>query len=1394
MMDNKELLISELIKRIESLESKRGSGNEHTNDIAIIGMNCLFPGESNSLEKYWENLISGFDGITSVPDDRVYLNELRNGKKVVDKGGFINHSVSGFDADFFDTDHQDANYIDPQHRILLETAYNAIETAGIKPKSLIGTNTGVYIGVATSDYQTLIAKYSAETNENMAKGISASSAAGRIAYALKTEGPTLTVNTACSSALVALHIAAQALRNNEIDLAIVGGVNLLLSPDNFEVFEKEGVLSPESKCKVFDQSADGYVRGEGCGIVILKRLNDALAEHNNIDALIKGSAINQNGGSSAYTVPRVNAQTAVIKKALKMANISENEISYIELGSAGTKLGDQIEGDALVAAFNHVKFAQPLLLGSVKTNIGHLEAASGMASLIKTVLALKNKYIPAHKNFNSLNSSLNLSEIPAKIAAINQEWILAESQQKRYAGVSSFGFTGANAHLILQEAPVMVSPSVMLPESELHLILFSAKTQSSLEKYLHEFSNFLSKQKEKTNLFQEIVYKQNVSKDHFSVRVAVLASSIEDLKQKITNRNFVEKDSDFAKGNLDNDYPTIENNRELILSKLAQHYLNGNEINFNKLKEYYFAKTPTFATNVSVPSYCFEETYFWFPANASRENVTADFHYPCIRSAEIICDSSILINYNIDLVSNKEDFLPYDCIEALLETIEIIQENLFVSLPIHFEKINFVSNEIMTKEQRLQAIAKKDNDGHNLRLYSNMNNVWKPMIEASLAEYHLPKGIDYIEIEKLAIDELSAECNVPVELSDFNNYIQSIGRSDNAIFCQINLSEQASNYCVPPVCLEIGYFLINTLLAKNESFTPLSCSSIDYFYTASPEYLYIKIDENENDIASADLILIDKQGRVKLKISRLMLGKQTALQTHFKYPLYTTKWETINKTELNDNVEGKYFIFDKSNQIGKSINHPKIVITNNILEANTVVCLIRNSDYIEETKTLLKEIAQGIKLQAPKLIIVSEKMAPIDNQQPRVSAALGIYKSLLIESPKMKVSFVDVENIEKDINEALSYQKEDILAYRNGQFYCYRISPLTSDVLSVNVSLKQESDYIIAGEISSSAIELAKFMIQKEVNHLYIITTSNSSESKWLNDQKSKISFIKVEHVSHNAIADAFKSISEKNLIKGIFLFTDNNNQEDSFESFIEKTTYAFSLYQCSNDLALQLDYFVLISLLNDSLGMTYNLNAATGAFIEQLANIGRFARKPLLNITWSLADNFPYNEAFTTLLSQNASPLLLNAAQISLPTLNKNIYWLDKIYPQHKETPKILQLLEQTSPENREQVLKDRLIEIIRQIMNAPDMTIDMDKGFFDLGMTSLNAVDAKDLLQKEIGDDYYLRNSLFFERSTLNSLHDWLVTVCLSDYFQISAKRYEQMTNEQMIEMASKFIKKDE
>jgi acyl transferase domain-containing protein/acyl carrier protein len=504
--------------------------------IAIIGMGCRFPGGVVDAESFWSLLENGIDAIREVPRERWDIDAYFDpdpqapGKTYTRWGGFLDR-IEDFDASFFGISPREAAGMDPQQRLLLEVAWEALEDAGIAPPSLAGSQTGVFVGLATDDF-TQVQLRCGDTRAIDAysfTGTAYSVAGGRLSSHLGLRGPNLSIDTACSSSLVAAHVACQSLRSGESDLALVGGVNVMLSPELFVYFSKLRAMAKDGRCKTFDAGADGYARGEGCGVIVLRRRSDAEACGDRVLALIRGSAVAHDGQSGGLTVPNGSAQQAVIKQALANGGVLPSEVNYVQAHGTGTPLGDPIEANALGAVLREGRaHDHPLYVGSVKTNIGHTEAAAGVAGLMAVVLAMRHGTIPAHLHFTELNPRIALAEVPAMIPKESVPWSNWRGAP-RVGGVSSFGFSGTNAHVVLEEAPPGPVPASDGRTS--HIVHLSARCAASLAAAAERLAGFIGRHPEAP--LGDIAWSANLGRSELEERLAVVAPFSEVLRQRL---------------------------------------------------------------------------------------------------------------------------------------------------------------------------------------------------------------------------------------------------------------------------------------------------------------------------------------------------------------------------------------------------------------------------------------------------------------------------------------------------------------------------------------------------------------------------------------------------------------------------------------------------------------------------------------------------------------------------------------------------------------------------------------------------------------------------------------------------------------------------------------------
>ncbi|MGR3219881.1 MAG: SDR family NAD(P)-dependent oxidoreductase [Candidatus Anammoxibacter sp.] len=870
--------------------------------IAVIGMGCRFPGECDTPESFWRLLRNSGDAVSEIPSSRWDVEAFYDqdptapGKSYARHGAFLNQ-VDMFDANFFGISPREAANLDPQQRLVLEVAWEAMENGGQSPQRFVGSRSGVFLGISTFDYASLHVKQHDPKliNAYYATGNILCMAAGRISYTFGLTGPSMSVDTACSSSLVSLHLACQSLRANECGMAFAGGVGLILTPELFINFSKAKMLAPDGRCKTFDASANGYVRGEGCGMVLLKRLNDALSDNDNIFAVIKGSAVNQDGAGAGFTVPNGQSQQRVIRQAMVNANVAPDDVSYIEAHGTGTSLGDPIEVAALGEVFKQHSLTKPLCIGTVKTNIGHLEAAAGIAGFIKTVMAIQHREIPPNLHFNEPNPLVEWDKLPIQVVDKLKPW----DSVKRIAGVSSFGASGTNAHVVLGEAPLMNGQNRQTPNVENSdvesLFVLSAKSNEALkqlaeryEKYLSAFSGI--------NI-EDVCYTASVGRSHFNCRLGVIVKTINGLCEKLclftgglendetfTGSHDVGFESD-PKNNVKDNWPS--------LVELGKLYVGGAYVDWDKFYENRECR------RVVLPTYPFQRERHWI--NIVKEK-TDDLRLVKERSEQPLLSGSIhpLLDRRLQLAGSGEiryetrissqspeflgDHIVFErvvfplafCMEMVIAAADLIfHSNLVVLKGVEVRRALVVPE----GESRIaQLVFAPDNGSETqsinaqsratFKLFSraddgNDDSEWTLHISGRVsadANEHETGRVDLSEWQSTCSNEMNVEdCYKMYKLRgvDLGPSFRSIGKiwygsayqspimnlKSNRILSRIILPEtlkgKVDGYYIHPAVLDGCFQSLGVVLpGSDESYLPVSIESMKVNYSSLPtEYL-----------------------------------------------------------------------------------------------------------------------------------------------------------------------------------------------------------------------------------------------------------------------------------------------------------------------------------------------------------------------------------------------------------------------------------------------------------------------------------------------------------------------------------------------------------------------------
>lgn len=582
--DRYQALLHEAYRKIRALSER--SPNE---PLAVIGVGCRFPGGGTDASSFWESLCQGVDGIVELPagrwDTKQFFESLghTDGSPKI-YGGFLDE-VDRFDPEFFGISRREAVYMDPQQRLFLEVCWEALENAGIPPPALAGTACSVFTGVhsQSSDYFWMQVSRPELVSPHTATGTALNVIPGRVSYLLDLRGPGVAVDTACSSSLMAVHLACQSLRSGESDLALAGGVNLRVAPYFTIATSRMGSWPADYRVKAFDDAADGVISGEGCGVIVLKLLSAALRDGDRVDAVIRGSASNQDGASLGLTAPNGESQKQVIRSALRSAGVEGSEIGYIEAHGTGTELGDPIELQALLETVGAGEI--PCAIGAVKSNFGHLEGAAGIAGLIKTVLALRSEAIPPNLHFHKLNRHVSLEGSRLFLPTALSPW--PRGDRPRRAGVSSFGWSGTNVHIVLEEGPLR-TPSAISPapiSRPSWILPLSARTPGTLAETVRAHIEFLA---HTTDALSDICYTAAIRRQHHECRFAVAGDSVDDLLRGLR------------------DYPRTGSHNQLV-----EQYIAGDPVEWAAIY-------PHGGACAALPTYCWQRQRLWFGAESNE--------------------------------------------------------------------------------------------------------------------------------------------------------------------------------------------------------------------------------------------------------------------------------------------------------------------------------------------------------------------------------------------------------------------------------------------------------------------------------------------------------------------------------------------------------------------------------------------------------------------------------------------------------------------------------------------------------------------------------------------------------------------------------------------------------
>ncbi|MDA8562159.1 polyketide synthase dehydratase domain-containing protein, partial [Gammaproteobacteria bacterium] len=877
-------------------------------DIAIIGVSGRYP-KADDLNQLWDNLAEGKDCIEEIPLERwdynLYYDEKRSvpGKTHSKWGGFINNADK-FDPLFFNISPREAEQIDPQERLMLEIAWGSIEDAGYNPLNLqylTKGKVGVFVGVMWNEYQLLRTENSG--NEDLFGNSNTASLANRISYILNIHGPSLVIDTACSSSLVAIHMACEYLQMKECKYAIAGGVNLSLHPSKYVNMSLVGLLSTDGRCRSFGEGGDGYVPGEGVGAILLKPLADAVRDNDNIYAVIKGTSTNHGGKTNGFTVPNPDSQAELVKEALEKSNTDPASFSYMEAHGTGTSLGDPIEITGLTKAFGENIKSQSCPIGSVKSNMGHLEGAAGIIGVTKILLQMKNKKLVPSLHSKTLNSYIDFDQTPFYVQHKLEDWS-SHSEHPRRAGISSFGAMGTNAHAILEE--YITTNSIDTPINYPLLIILSAKNSDRLKEYANNLLEFI-KINQEVNL-ADLSYTLQIGRDGMDERLGIIIESREGLETKL-------KDYIDGKENIDNVYTgQVKKNKEILaafgtdeaMQALLQTWIN--EGKYHKLLDLWvkglnFDWNKLYGNNkpkkISAPTYPFAKERYWVEVNTDSNQLSKigskSFLYPLLQE-----NISTLSEQKFKSTFTGEEFFLKDHVvngrkilpgvaylematEAIYEALDNVDEK---KQSIKFKNIIWAQSIVVDKTTEVSiSLFPKENSDISFEITTE--NGSDAIVNSQCVASIVPISID----SKINLKELKANLTEePVSIQEIYASFDELGihygktfraldkvfvnKEKNEILAYIKLPESISSdfneYKLHPSILDaaIGVGIVFRMLGSDKKSSPLLPFALDEMICRKPiaqnMWAWVKINQDisTETLQKIDIDLYDDEGNV----------------------------------------------------------------------------------------------------------------------------------------------------------------------------------------------------------------------------------------------------------------------------------------------------------------------------------------------------------------------------------------------------------------------------------------------------------------------------------------------------------------------------------------------------
>lgn len=1373
--------------------------------IAVIGISGRFPGAKN-LEEFWENLKGGVDSVTQIPKERWDINQFyspdRNAEnKTYCKWGGVLQDVDKFDAEFFNISPKEAQLMDPQQRIVLQEAWKAIEDAGYSQEILEQMQVGVFIGATYGDYIRRISETKDAWGIHALTGNQISMLAARISYFLNLTGPNLTIDTACSSSLVAISTACQSLQNHDCDMVVAGGVNVMTTPEMYVMTSKGGMLSPSGKCHAFDNSADGFVPGEGVGIVILKRLEDAMKDGNHIYGVIRGSKVNQDGKTNGITAPSMVSQYQLECSVYDQYQINPETITYVEAHGTGTKLGDPIEFSALKKSFekytNRKNFCS---IGAVKSNIGHGMISSGVASLMKVLLCLKYKKLVPTVHFHQLNELIHMEDSPFYINTEYKDWERIGDTPRR-AAISSFGLSGTNCHMIVEEANV-VEQVRSQNEQPFYLLMFSANSVSSLKKNCERIKQYIQKGGVE---IRDLAYTLSIGRTALSVRTYVIARDLMDAIQQLDHL----LNEQFEYCDHRDDQSIVDAHQQEQINQLVVS-MQQKEIDYESIKklatafmeayqvDYYKVLAPLSPKRISLPTYAFEEKRYWIEYHHGVEEKKL------VDTIEFTGEEFYLKGHQVQ--GNK--VLPG---VMYLNLVKTYYEKHFSSDAVEIKDVVWMKPYIYSEYSKNIWLTWKEEDGFVSCEVSSMTEQGVSQVHSKCKVYPSVGTSICIDVDamkerckesKTASSIYDTAASMGIAYDDTFKVLQHIDANENSCIASFQLKDSRSlqEYRLHPAIMDGALQTIITFCdaSRNQAYLPYMIQSIQVIKEL-PAKGYISVNlQEEGNTKTFQIELTDENGNVAVRMNEYMPRVMSQEQGEEGQVNFIERTWEVQEVEAHGEMHDVIVLTNQKNlereedylalldQLKNQQNSPKRFVIDG---SNTKASKEEFTDsfwmVFHFTKALMKkQYTKGVQ------IIYVAKESCVEQV-----ALEGLFKTIELEQPELACKVVITDGT-VSLSEILAKEfavafDAEMVRYQEGKRCVSSFKEATIEPDKEVFVWKEEGVYVLTGGAGGIGLHVAQYLMKQHKIHLALLGRREPSmELKQklaeLNEMNGSVEYVQCDVSNRRAVFQCIGQLRAKYMgVNGVIHSAGVLNDAFVLKKSKEQIerTFAPKIYGLKNlDEATEyddLDFFVAFSSIGAITGnvgqcdYTYANSYMDNYIMERAKKEKNGLRSgKSLTFNWPLWKNGGMNVDQNTLhvLHEKLGIVPMkteDGLQVFEYGLNHSSKQIIAIPGEKAMILKHLQTQTRAKSEgiNQELTVSDSVLfektqEFLRQIL-ADVIKIEPEKlypkrAFEYYGIESIMIVSLNEELEKYFGE---LSKTLFFEYQNLNSLTEYFV-----------------------------------